>query len=147
LVGINRYRDVDFSFWSHNQRLTVASIAVGIAFLLAGLLQACETWEEKIQRKIRAYEPLDIDAMRTLAVSVFHKDKLTREELRQWLDAELSAISDAALRGEAVMRDEERNNSLLRKMRMHIAEWEAVRPTPQGNKYIFFGLQPSSLYW
>jgi hypothetical protein len=25
----------------------------------------------KIQRKIRAYEPLDIDAMRTLAVSVF----------------------------------------------------------------------------
>ena len=88
-----------FSFWSHNQRLTVASIAVGIAFLLAGLLQACETWEEKIQRKIRAYEPLDIDAMRTLAVSVFHKDKLTREELRQWLDAELSAISDAALRG------------------------------------------------
>ena len=54
---------------------------------------------EKIQRKIRAYEPLDIDAMRTLAVSVFHKDKLTREELRQWLDAELSAISDAALRG------------------------------------------------
>lgn len=88
-----------FSFWSHNQRLTVASIAVGIAFLLAGLLQACETWEEKIQRKIRAYEPLDIDAMRTLAVSVFHKDKLTREELRQWLDAEFSAISDAALRG------------------------------------------------
>jgi hypothetical protein len=83
---------------------------------------------KKIQRKIRAYEPLDIDAMRTLAVSVFHKDKLTREELRQWLDAEFSAISDAALRGEAVMRDEERNNSLLRKMRMHIAEWEAVGP-------------------
>ncbi|HFK4066741.1 TPA: MgtC/SapB family protein [Kluyvera ascorbata] len=88
-----------FSFWSGNQRLTVASIATGIAFILAGLLQASETWEEKIQRKIRAYEPLDIDAMRTLAVSVFHKDELTREELRQWLDAEFSAISDAALRG------------------------------------------------
>jgi uncharacterized membrane protein HdeD (DUF308 family) len=40
-----------FSFWSHNQRLTVASIAVGIAFLLAGLLQACETWEEKYSGK------------------------------------------------------------------------------------------------
>lgn len=38
------------------------------------------------------------------------------------------------------MRDEERNNTLLRKMRMHIAEWEAGRPTPQGNKYIFFWL-------
>lgn len=88
-----------FSFWSGNQRLTVASIAIGIAFILAGLLQAGETWEEKIQKKIRAYEPLDIDAMRTLAVSVFHKDELTREELRQWLDAEFSAISDAALRG------------------------------------------------
>ncbi|MFW7199333.1 MgtC/SapB family protein [Enterobacter sp. BNK-16] len=88
-----------FSFCSGNQRFTVASIAIGIAFLLAGLLQAGEAWEEKIQRKIRAYEPLDIDAMRTLAVSVFHKDELTREELRQWLDAEFSAISDAALRG------------------------------------------------
>lgn len=87
-----------FSFCSGNQRLTVASIAIGIAFLLAGLLQAGETWEEKIQRKIRAYEPLDIDAMRTLAVSVFHKEELTREELRQWLDAEFSAISDAAFR-------------------------------------------------
>jgi len=49
--------------------------------------------------QIRAYEPLDIDAMRTLAVSVFHKDELMQEELRQWLDAEFSAISDAALRG------------------------------------------------
>lgn len=88
-----------FSFWSGHQRLTVASIAIGIAFILAGLLQAGETWEEKIQKKIRAYEPLDIDAMRTLAVSVFHKDELTREELRQWLDAEFSAISDAVLRG------------------------------------------------
>ncbi|HCR2161045.1 TPA: hypothetical protein OND39_004050 [Enterobacter asburiae] len=88
-----------FSFCSGNQRLTVASIAIGIAFLLAGLLQTGETWEEKIQKKIRAHEPLDIDAMRTLAVSVFHKDELTREELRQWLDAEFSAISDAALRG------------------------------------------------
>ena len=87
-----------FSFWTSNQRLTVASIAVGIAFILAGLLQTGETWEEKIQSKIRAYEPLDIDAMRTLAVSVFHKDKLTREELRHWLDAEFSAISDAVLR-------------------------------------------------
>lgn len=38
------------------------------------------------------------------------------------------------------MRDEERNNNLLRSMRMHIAEWEAGRPTPQGNKYIFFWL-------
>lgn len=88
-----------FSFCAGNQRLTVASIAIGMAFLLAGLLQAGETWEEKIQKKIRAYEPLDIDAMRTLAVSVFRKDELTREELRQWLDAELCAISDAALRG------------------------------------------------
>ena len=87
-----------FSFWSGNQRLTVASFAIGIAFILAGLLQAGETWEEKIQKKIRAYEPLDIDAMRTLAVSVFHKDELMPEELRQWLDAEFSAISDAVLR-------------------------------------------------
>lgn len=38
------------------------------------------------------------------------------------------------------MRDEKRNNSLLRKMRVHIAEWEAGRPTPQGNKYIFLWL-------
>ncbi|MFZ5325410.1 hypothetical protein ACOY6L_19280 [Enterobacter roggenkampii] len=87
-----------FSFWTGNQRLTVASIAVGIAFILAGLLQTGETWEEKIQQKIRAYEPLDIDAMRTLAVSVFHKDELIPEELRQWLDAEFSAISDVVLR-------------------------------------------------
>jgi hypothetical protein len=36
--------------------------------------------------------------MRTLAVSVFHKDELMQEELRQWLDAEFSAISDAVLR-------------------------------------------------
>lgn len=87
-----------FSFWSGNQRLTVASFAIGIAFILAGMLQAGETWEEKIQKKIRAYEPLDIDAMRTLAVSVFHKDELMPEELRQWLDAEFSAIEDAVLR-------------------------------------------------
>lgn len=87
-----------FSFWSGNQRLAVASFAIGIAFILAGLLQPGETWEEKIQKKIRAYEPLDIDAMRTLAVSVFHKDELMQEELRQWLDAEFSAISDAVLR-------------------------------------------------
>lgn len=87
-----------FSFWSGNQRLTVASFAIGIAFILAGLLHPGETWEEKIQKKIRAYEPLDIDAKRTLAVSVFHKDELTQEELRQWLDAEFSAISDAVLR-------------------------------------------------
>ncbi|HFK5673339.1 hypothetical protein ACVGXN_18095 [Enterobacter hormaechei] len=77
----------------------MASIAIGIAFILAGLLQTGETWEERVQKKIRAYEPLDIDAMRTLAVSVFHKDELTQEELRQWLDAEFSAIFDAALRG------------------------------------------------
>ncbi|HFK4066740.1 TPA: hypothetical protein ACG1UU_004201 [Kluyvera ascorbata] len=38
------------------------------------------------------------------------------------------------------MRDEERNNNLLRSMRMHIAEWEARQPTPEGNKYIFFWL-------
>ncbi|HGL6850362.1 TPA: hypothetical protein ACKF43_004157 [Enterobacter hormaechei] len=87
-----------FSFWSGNQRLTVASFAIGLAFILAGLLQPGETWEEKIQKKIRAYEPLDIDAMRTLAVSVFHKDELMQEELRQWLDAEFNAISDAVLR-------------------------------------------------
>jgi hypothetical protein len=62
-----------FSFWSGNQRLTVVSFAIG----MAGLLQTGETWEEKIQKKIRSYEPLDIDAMRTLALSVFHKDELT----------------------------------------------------------------------
>ncbi|MDE4077318.1 hypothetical protein PWP92_23995 [Enterobacter hormaechei subsp. xiangfangensis] len=33
------------------------------------------------------------------ALSVFHKDELTQKELRKWLDAEFSAISDAALRG------------------------------------------------
>lgn len=37
------------------------------------------------------------------------------------------------------MRDEERNNSLLRKMRMHIAEWEAGRPTPAASRYMFLG--------
>ena len=37
--SINRYRDADFSFWSGNQRLAVASFAIGIAFILAGLLQ------------------------------------------------------------------------------------------------------------
>ncbi|MDU6127711.1 MAG: hypothetical protein E6658_10695, partial [Veillonella sp.] len=88
-----------FSFWSGNQRLTVVSFAIGMALILAGLLQTGETWEEKIQKKIRSYEPLDIDAMRTLALSVFHKDELTQKELRKWLDAEFSAISDAALRG------------------------------------------------
>lgn len=62
------------------------------------LLTKPGTWEERIQNKIRSYEPLDIDAMRTLAVSVFHKDKLTQEELRQWLNAEFSACSDAAIR-------------------------------------------------
>lgn len=35
------------------------------------------------------------------------------------------------------MRDEERNNTLLRKMRMHIAEWEAGRPTPTASRYMF----------
>ncbi|MGX5102208.1 hypothetical protein [Enterobacter cloacae] len=88
-----------FSFWSGNQRFTVVSFAIGMALILAGLLQTGETWEEKIQKKIRSYEPLDIDAMRTLALSVFHKDELTQKELRKWLDAEFSAISDAALRG------------------------------------------------
>ncbi|ENO0293413.1 hypothetical protein ACAD15_004515 [Enterobacter bugandensis] len=38
------------------------------------------------------------------------------------------------------MRDDERNNSLLRKMRMHIAGWEAGRPTPSGSRYIFLGI-------
>ncbi|MDV0787436.1 hypothetical protein VC623_22785 [Citrobacter amalonaticus] len=38
------------------------------------------------------------------------------------------------------MRDEERNNTLLAKMRVHIAEWEARRPTPEGYKYCFFWL-------
>ncbi|HAS1051396.1 TPA: hypothetical protein I3790_004297 [Enterobacter cloacae] len=38
------------------------------------------------------------------------------------------------------MRDDERNNSQLRKMRMHIAEWEAGRPTPSGSRYIFLGI-------
>ena len=88
-----------FSFWSGNQRLTVVSFAIGMALILAGLLQTGETWEEKIQKKIQSYEPLDIDAMRTLAFSFFHKDELTQEEIKQWLDAEFSAISDAALRG------------------------------------------------
>lgn len=87
-----------FSFWSDNQRLTVVSFAIGIALILAGLLQTGETWEEKIQKKIRSYEPLDIEAKRTLALSVFHKDELTQEELRQWLNAEFSAISDVDLR-------------------------------------------------
>lgn len=40
-----------FSFWSGNQRLAVASFAIGIAFILAGLLQPGETWEEKYRRK------------------------------------------------------------------------------------------------
>ena len=88
-----------FSFWSGNQRLTMVSFAIGMALILAGLLQTGETWEEKIQKKIQSYEPLDIDAMRTLAFSFFHKDELTQEEIKQWLDAEFSAISDAALRG------------------------------------------------
>lgn len=35
------------------------------------------------------------------------------------------------------MRDEKRNNNLLRNMRMHIAEWEAGRPTPAGSRYMF----------
>lgn len=38
------------------------------------------------------------------------------------------------------MRDEERNNNLLRSMRTHIAEWEARRPTPAGNTFIFVWL-------
>ena len=38
------------------------------------------------------------------------------------------------------MRDEERNNSLLRNMRMHIAEWEAGRPTPAASRYMFLGV-------
>ncbi|HDR2795206.1 TPA: hypothetical protein QCK11_003922 [Enterobacter asburiae] len=35
------------------------------------------------------------------------------------------------------MRDEERNNNLLGNMRIHIAEWEAGRPTPAGSKFTF----------
>lgn len=35
------------------------------------------------------------------------------------------------------MRDEKRNNNLLRNMRMHIAEWEAGRPTPEGSRFMF----------
>ncbi|WGC22743.1 hypothetical protein NFL61_22830 (plasmid) [Enterobacter ludwigii] len=35
------------------------------------------------------------------------------------------------------MRDEKRNNNLLRNMRMHIAEWEAGRPTPAGSRFMF----------
>jgi hypothetical protein len=61
-----------FSFWSGNQRLTVVFFAMEW-LILAGLLQTGETWEEKIQKKIRSYEPLDIDAMRTLALSVFQR--------------------------------------------------------------------------
>lgn len=38
------------------------------------------------------------------------------------------------------MRDEERNNRRLRSMRMHIAEWEARRPTPAGSTFIFVWL-------
>ncbi|EFI3647410.1 TPA: hypothetical protein R4200_004359 [Enterobacter hormaechei subsp. oharae] len=37
------------------------------------------------------------------------------------------------------MREEKRNNDLLRKMRMHIADWETGRPTPAGSKYMFLG--------
>ncbi|BBJ60932.1 hypothetical protein EAS17NKHM_p10400 (plasmid) [Enterobacter asburiae] len=37
------------------------------------------------------------------------------------------------------MRDEERNNNLLRSMRIHIAEWETGQPTPAGSKYMFLG--------
>ena len=42
--------------------------------------------------------------------------------------------------GEAGMRDEERNNNLLRSMRMHIADWEAGRPTPAASRYMFLGV-------
>lgn len=35
------------------------------------------------------------------------------------------------------MRDEKRNNCLLRSMRMHIADWETGRATPAANKHMF----------
>ena len=38
------------------------------------------------------------------------------------------------------MRGEERNNSLLRSMRIHIAEWEAGRATPEGSRFMFIWL-------
>lgn len=38
------------------------------------------------------------------------------------------------------MRDEERNNNLLRSMRGHIAEWETNRPTPAGSRFNFIWL-------
>ncbi|EPA1042585.1 hypothetical protein ACQZWC_004273 [Enterobacter bugandensis] len=38
------------------------------------------------------------------------------------------------------MRDEKRNNTLLGNMRIHIAEWKALRPTPAGKKFIFVWL-------
>ena len=38
------------------------------------------------------------------------------------------------------MRDEERNNSLLRSMRIHIAEWEAGRAAPEGSRFMFIWL-------
>ncbi|MFZ5316526.1 hypothetical protein ACOY7N_21185 [Enterobacter asburiae] len=38
------------------------------------------------------------------------------------------------------MRDDERNNSLLRSMRIHIAEWEAGRATPEGSRFMFIWL-------
>jgi hypothetical protein len=43
------------------------------------------------------------------------------------------------------MRDEERNNNLLRSMRMHIADWEAGRPTPAASRYMFLGLPSFSV--
>lgn len=39
--------------------------------------------------------------------------------------------------GEAGMRDEERNNTLLARMQVHIAEWGAGRPTPSGSRFLF----------
>ncbi|WP_283251990.1 hypothetical protein [Enterobacter bugandensis] len=38
------------------------------------------------------------------------------------------------------MRDEKRNNTLLGNMRIHIAEWKALRPTPAGKEFIFVWL-------
>jgi hypothetical protein len=52
----------------------------------------------KIEEKFGHMSRLILMPCVPLAVSVFHKDELMQEELRQWLDAEFSAISDAVLR-------------------------------------------------
>jgi len=73
---------------------------IGVICLFIGLLlfvrasMPPESWEKKIDSKLRNYQPRDIEAWKTLRVSVLKEGKLKQEAIRLWLDAEFRANAD-----------------------------------------------------